>query len=217
MDTHELQTLVAHQAYLGYADAASITVLFFDYFLTLDLEVAFIWGSKWSFIKLLYLIVRYMPMTTLSIVLLLDAPGQSVDVCLAVLRFYGVVLTFETGVGEIILTIRTWAICGRKLWQGLGLVGFFICKAMVAFVVLGIWLTTLQYRLVPTSYVTTCVLTNASRMVFGGWLLLATYEAVMCTLLAAQAYSAYSAGGVPELAKVVYRDGSEISVNEKQG
>lgn len=33
----------------------------YDYFLTLGMEVEFVWSSRWGFMKVLYLLQRYLP------------------------------------------------------------------------------------------------------------------------------------------------------------
>ncbi|PFH46792.1 hypothetical protein AMATHDRAFT_153814, partial [Amanita thiersii Skay4041] len=39
----------------------------FDYLLTLDLELRFIWHSRWSIIKVLFLLARYSPFIDMSV------------------------------------------------------------------------------------------------------------------------------------------------------
>jgi hypothetical protein len=43
----------------------SLTIFFWDYLLTLEMEVNLVWKSKWNFIKGLYLFQRYLPFTEL--------------------------------------------------------------------------------------------------------------------------------------------------------
>jgi len=58
MDQLDIPTLVQHQFYLRFADIAALSVLVYDYLLTFDLEVTYVWGSRWTFVKVLYLVVR---------------------------------------------------------------------------------------------------------------------------------------------------------------
>ena len=43
----------------------ALTMFFWDYILTFDMEVDFVWKSKWNFMKGLYLFQRYLPFTQL--------------------------------------------------------------------------------------------------------------------------------------------------------
>lgn len=42
-------------------DVLGVTIFVYDYFLTLGMEVEFVWSSKWGFMKVLYLLQRYLP------------------------------------------------------------------------------------------------------------------------------------------------------------
>ncbi|KAF8726106.1 hypothetical protein AX14_008059 [Amanita brunnescens Koide BX004] len=185
-------------------------MLVYDYLLTLDLEVAYVWGSKWSFVKVLYLLVRYMPFVSMSVVFMLDVPGSSVEDCVSIMRVYATMLVFDAGLGEIILTLRTWAICGRRFRLGIAFLIFFLIKTCVAYVILVFWWITLRYAVLPPGYgysSETCFLVQASKMIWGGWMLLVVFEFIVCGLLAFQAHSAYNFGGMSQLAWVIYRDG----------
>ena len=41
-----------------------------DYILTFEMEVDFVWKSKWNFMKALYLFQRYLPLTQLILFVL---------------------------------------------------------------------------------------------------------------------------------------------------
>ncbi|KAF8989963.1 hypothetical protein BDQ17DRAFT_1256353, partial [Cyathus striatus] len=42
----------------------------YEYSITLDLEVKFIWNAPWKFMKIIYLMTRYLPAIDISLVLL---------------------------------------------------------------------------------------------------------------------------------------------------
>ena len=52
----------------------SITLLIYDYILTLPMEVSLIWRAKWTVMKVLYVIQRYLPFEDTVIVLLHCTP-----------------------------------------------------------------------------------------------------------------------------------------------
>jgi len=52
----------------------ALTMYFWDYILTFDMEVDLIWKSKWSFMKGLYLFQCYLPFTELILFALSGVP-----------------------------------------------------------------------------------------------------------------------------------------------
>ncbi|KAK2461167.1 hypothetical protein APHAL10511_006694 [Amanita phalloides] len=206
----DIPTLVQHQVYLRYADVAALSVLVFDYSLTLDLEVAYVWGSKWSFVKVEYMIIRYMPFISLSSVFMLDVPGPTAQVCSSITKAYAIMLVFDTGLGELILTIRTWAICGRRFRMGIAFVIFFSIKTTIVYVIIAFWMIGLRYTLIPAGFghnSGTCALVSSTKILWSAWILVVVFEFVVCTVLAFEAISSFHAGGMSQLARVVYRDG----------
>jgi len=60
----DLQQVVAHLEQLRIViniNVASITILIFDYFLTLPSETSLIWSARWTCFKVLFLVTRYLP------------------------------------------------------------------------------------------------------------------------------------------------------------
>ncbi|KAF9012072.1 hypothetical protein BDQ17DRAFT_1233336, partial [Cyathus striatus] len=41
----------------------------YEYFITLDLEIKYIWNARWTYIKIIYLATRYLPFIDTSLVL----------------------------------------------------------------------------------------------------------------------------------------------------
>ncbi|KAF8996796.1 hypothetical protein BDQ17DRAFT_1249420, partial [Cyathus striatus] len=39
----------------------------YEYFITLDLEVKFVWNAPWTFIKIIYIMTRYLPFVEISL------------------------------------------------------------------------------------------------------------------------------------------------------
>jgi len=55
----ELLTAVLQNRQNNYSNAAALTLLVYDIFLTMGKEVTYIWGARWSIPKALYLFGRY--------------------------------------------------------------------------------------------------------------------------------------------------------------
>lgn len=47
-----------------YANTAGAVVWFYDYLLTASAEHKYIWRKKWSLVKILYLLVRVLPLVS---------------------------------------------------------------------------------------------------------------------------------------------------------
>ncbi|KAF5334109.1 hypothetical protein D9758_016082 [Tetrapyrgos nigripes] len=58
MDSSELE-IIAQSHLTNYALLASVAFLLYDIVLKLDIEVDFVWKSRWTIAKWLYLITRY--------------------------------------------------------------------------------------------------------------------------------------------------------------
>ncbi|KAJ7040722.1 hypothetical protein C8F04DRAFT_225840 [Mycena alexandri] len=88
----ELFTAILQNRQNNYSNAAALTVLVYDIFLTLGKEVTYIWGSRWSIPKTLYLFGRYYGVCYLSVLLAVGTNGNltvELSCLLLVLRLRG--------------------------------------------------------------------------------------------------------------------------------
>ncbi|PFH49733.1 hypothetical protein AMATHDRAFT_147036, partial [Amanita thiersii Skay4041] len=98
----------------------------YDYLLTLHLEVKLIWRSKWTVVRLLYHVVRFIPFV--SIILILSMGLEvSMELCESTLSL-GASFSEVAFVRmlAVILTLRIWAIWDRNRYLGYALPAFFI-------------------------------------------------------------------------------------------
>ncbi|KAJ3558982.1 hypothetical protein NP233_g11377 [Leucocoprinus birnbaumii] len=73
-----------------------------EWLLTLDLELLFIWNSRWSIMKILYLVTRYLPFTDVSMVLWHQfGPPMSVSHCFFEFDFTSVATALGIALAEI--------------------------------------------------------------------------------------------------------------------
>ncbi|KAJ7115346.1 hypothetical protein C8R44DRAFT_223241 [Mycena epipterygia] len=99
-----------------YADIGSIAILFFDYFLTLNLEATLVWPSRLSISKVLFLVSRYLPFLEVPLsAYYIFAPNASMSHCFAVNS--AIIMTRLVGIAiaEAILLLRTFALSGQQL------------------------------------------------------------------------------------------------------
>jgi len=65
-----------------YIDVASFSLWAYDYMLTLDQEISFIWATPWNFPKALFLLTRYLPISdSTAIMYFFFHPGSSDATC----------------------------------------------------------------------------------------------------------------------------------------
>ncbi|EEB99960.1 hypothetical protein MPER_00224, partial [Moniliophthora perniciosa FA553] len=57
----KLLNALNHQRIVSYIDVLSTFLFVYDVILNFNLELRHIWGSKWSLLKVLYIIQRYLP------------------------------------------------------------------------------------------------------------------------------------------------------------
>ncbi|KAJ7611550.1 hypothetical protein DFH06DRAFT_156442 [Mycena polygramma] len=98
-----------------YVDVASIAILFFDYLLTFNLEVALVWPSRWSISKALFLLSRYLPFFEVPFSLYyVFAESPSLTHCRIVNSIIIVARLVGIALAELILVVRTYALSGRE-------------------------------------------------------------------------------------------------------
>lgn len=93
------------------------TILVYEIVLTLPAEIHYIWGSRWSFARVVFHLNRMLGILVLgAYVPTLFIHGLSVPMCIIISIFYtyGTVLTAM--VVATVLIVRIWIIYGRKTW-----------------------------------------------------------------------------------------------------
>ncbi|KAF8631118.1 hypothetical protein AX17_005163 [Amanita inopinata Kibby_2008] len=94
----------------------STTILYFDYLLTLDAEVNLIWKAPWNLVKVLYLIMRYMPFMDVTMILYYTVtPGVSTSACVTTGRIAPASIVIGVIIAETLLAIRTWTLWRKNL------------------------------------------------------------------------------------------------------
>ncbi|EKM54191.1 uncharacterized protein PHACADRAFT_210009 [Phanerochaete carnosa HHB-10118-sp] len=134
----------------------SYVVLLYEYLITLDDEISFIWTGGWTRARILYLANRYWPLVNLipSVISLnLDNPGaRFCAFCYAWFTFSNLVTQFTT---TLILILRLYAMYGssKKLL-------YFMLSLQVAMLALQGAMTTFMTggaKLMPLSHVSGCL------------------------------------------------------------
>jgi len=193
-----------------YIDMACATLWIYEYILTFGEEISLVWNAPWTIPTVLFLLSRYWPSVTLTILLYHDfQPGLSDENCLASQRFVIWSITATTFVAETILTIRTKAVWGGGRNVTIFLSSLFFVTGIPSIVIVGIWQDTLQLTSVPVEVVPSrCWPITKSSLYFANYILVAICEGVLFTMIAIKGYKALKDGPInSRLFYAVYTNG----------
>ncbi|KAF7342087.1 hypothetical protein MVEN_01796000 [Mycena venus] len=115
MDSSEVSRLASRLRTVNCMHVVNITILVFDYSLTLGAEVSHMWSSKFSLSKVLFLLTRYSPAFDVPVLVYYSmVSNPSFEHCaqLHAASSWGTV--FGMAVAEAILILRTYALSGRQ-------------------------------------------------------------------------------------------------------
>ncbi|KAF9001270.1 hypothetical protein BDQ17DRAFT_631505 [Cyathus striatus] len=184
-----------HIKLFNYLDVASISIFVFDYFLTLELEIKCIWSTKWSTLSLMFLFTRYLPFVESSVLLYrIFAPGLSTETCNQMFKVHTLLALAGIAVGEIILSLRTWAIWSRNKIVGIGLVIFWFSATIPAIPVMLSFSANAKFVDPPYHPFRGCFLQGGSRILSIEWILLMIYDAGLLALMTVQALRTVTTG-----------------------
>ncbi|KAH8828984.1 hypothetical protein DL96DRAFT_1814275 [Flagelloscypha sp. PMI_526] len=121
-----LTKLVNSGMVLSMIQSSALTILVYDWLLTLEKEVTLVWSRKWSLGKALYFLTRYPAIIDVLICLSRRwVPNKdSATHCPIPFHLGAWLVTIGMHVAELILVLRTWAICGCNKWILRGLLFF---------------------------------------------------------------------------------------------
>ncbi|TFK62653.1 hypothetical protein BDN72DRAFT_848440 [Pluteus cervinus] len=214
-----------------YLTVASSALYLYDLLLTLDLEVDLLWPAKWTPLKVIYLLQRYLPLINLAIVIALNCKfldmriqikssdsvffltGQfggvlNPQTCEILFRFsawsFLVGMTFSEG----ILMLRTLALWGNSRKFRIALILFSLCCMIPVYLILGLYYRTLTFYSIPSPGMH-CFATGQSRLVYLFWVFLTVYDTGIIILTAIPGFRAYRSQAIRHstLTQVLYRDG----------
>ncbi|KAN0135317.1 hypothetical protein V8E53_006882 [Lactarius tabidus] len=117
-----------------YSVIAAYVTCFYDWIISLDQEVAYIYPSSWSAVKAAYLFCRYYPLVTAPFHIWGFVGDHEQGVCESYFRalYASAIPTILSA--QFILMLRTYAFSGRKKW-----VLAVLSTVLLSFVVVTIW------------------------------------------------------------------------------
>ncbi|KAF5327053.1 hypothetical protein D9619_005000 [Psilocybe cf. subviscida] len=188
--------------------AGSIAILVYDTLITLDQEIRAVWQSKWNYPRLLYVLTRYSCLLEAGVIIaLLTVPGDNYTLCSAIFQSNAWLFVFGLATGELIMTIRTWAVWEKKQAIKYILIGCYVLLVGNGLVVTGMFVRTLEFAPNPRTPYIGCYATRTDPIIFVSWIMLLVYDTLMFILMAISAFRAFRQGGSSRLVTVVYQDG----------
>jgi len=168
-----------------YVHAATITLLVHDAIISLGDESRLIWPTKWSILKVLYLMSRYAPFidTILDVYdYLIPNPGLRACYITSSISCLGAVIGVATS--ELILFVRTWALFDRSTKLLYGFAALWIGAVTVALWSAGEFVKTLSFgfRPPPLERVVGCNTVNVNPVIFLAFVALLVIELTLVTL-----------------------------------
>ncbi|KAF9033055.1 hypothetical protein BDZ89DRAFT_947948, partial [Hymenopellis radicata] len=155
----------------------------YDYLLTLDQEVELVWRAKWNVTKILYLATRYLPFVDIVVVLWHQVmPNMSLNDCSVAYKINGWMITLGISLAEAILTLRTWAVWNRHPYLTTAMPALFIAILTSTLVVIGLFLDSLQFVLLPIPDFKGCFVSGGDPILWWNFALLTGYEGGRCSL-----------------------------------
>ncbi|THH13664.1 hypothetical protein EW146_g6583 [Bondarzewia mesenterica] len=170
-----------------YLDVCAFTILVYDYTLTFEYEVKYMWNSKCSLIKVLFFATRYPAFMDMSLVLYHQfGHNLSADLCSQLYQATGWMFIGGVAIAMVIIMLRTWAIWGRMKTIGCGLVSLFIITLAPACTLLARFIKSLSFIPISTLGSLTdgrgCLVTRADETILGGYICLTVFDTVIVLL-----------------------------------
>jgi len=192
---------------------SAVALFIYDYGLTLHREIKLIWFSRWSYTKVLFLLVRYMTFADTCLLLHNQLfPNVSANSCKLAYTAAVWLVPLKVSFAEVILALRTWAVWHQNKVVGVVLVVLMLVNMAVqcyfAYLIglsRGGWFLDPMYpgfrgclaRLPPVG----------GAVVPANYIELTILEGIVLVLMMISAFRSYRAGAMGEFSKIIHRDG----------
>ncbi|CAE6527321.1 unnamed protein product [Rhizoctonia solani] len=194
------------------------TLLMYDIVLTYSREVQLIWGSRWTFVRVLFTIARYlvpcilMCKYTPTFVLRHVDPLAQQHSCRIEMRMMAASGIFANATMMCILLLRVWALWGRKSWMLAILLLVFASSQLPPALLIGKTIQKLDVVDNPLPGLLTGCVTTASSSTSTHWVQLfissLTYESTLFLLTITRAWSLNQRGVGTPIMTLLTRDGA---------
>lgn len=123
---------------IAYVEVVSTAALLFDFCITFDSEVRWTWGRKWGFVRIAFVISRYVPIANVTMYLYytiqsthrgIPNPGMFIAV-------NGIISTLGSAAADVLLIARTYVFCRgeKRILIAISVFGMTISVAMLTII-----------------------------------------------------------------------------------
>ncbi|EAU85194.2 hypothetical protein CC1G_06210 [Coprinopsis cinerea okayama7 len=148
-----------------YFNLASTVILFYEHAITIGEEWNSIWTQRWTISKVLYILMKYTAFVQAALILWqLGVVNEDGKACTLSFKIMGWLFVIGTGLGEMLLSIRTWAVWKKPRMMGY-LLALFWCGVWGAiFAIMGVFLKTVRFDPNPDSPFPGCYISHGDQM-----------------------------------------------------
>ncbi|KAF9000227.1 hypothetical protein BDQ17DRAFT_683281 [Cyathus striatus] len=114
---HFLVEFMHDLAVTRYVAVAGCVLLFYDWLITLDDEITYIWPSRWSSTKAIFLLNRYVNLglqLAVEVHLIGLTPVKSHSTCVSYIVGYGITVFISLASIHVLVLLRTWIVWQRR-------------------------------------------------------------------------------------------------------
>ncbi|KAJ8487794.1 hypothetical protein ONZ51_g3961 [Trametes cubensis] len=196
-------------AWVKYTSVAALTCVVLDVAETLGEEVALVWPSHMSAMKMIFFLNRYMPFVDISLAVYLFLGVRSPKICSVLWPIVVALYPLGSIISEVILMVRTLAIWNfhKAVWGLMIAVGIGIVIPFVS--VIQQYFRNLHYPSRSVLEYTGCVASISDSV---GWVFYASIIVSETTVVALTLLKLYTMKGsrstLPRLFRTMYRDGT---------
>ncbi|EAU81680.1 hypothetical protein CC1G_02696 [Coprinopsis cinerea okayama7 len=131
---------------LKYVAVGVLTYIVSEYFATLEAEVKYIWGSKWTPVKVLFFVIRYIGFVDLPLTIIWnEATGLPPVACHGIFGTTSLICNLVTVLAEAILFLRVHALSKRSRKVGIYLATHFIISHIFTFSLFFVFVDSLKF------------------------------------------------------------------------
>ncbi|KAJ3509748.1 hypothetical protein NLJ89_g5060 [Agrocybe chaxingu] len=193
-------------------DVAASTIFVWDYLMTIGMEIEYVWPGKWTTMKVVYLLQRYLPFIDTVWLQLhqIFATNLSPSTCHILTTTSRSLMYIGLALSEMILTFRAWAVwnCHRVLTILLPILFIGCWAPHLAFLVE--ILKSLEYATPPIPQFIGCFAVKASSNTVISWILLMVWDTVIFVLMVIPAIKTFRFRGQSALYTTVYAEAMSV-------
>ncbi|KAJ3517663.1 hypothetical protein NLJ89_g360 [Agrocybe chaxingu] len=190
-------------------DTAACSIFLWDYLITIGMEVEYVWTGRWSTMKVLYLIQRYLPFIDTLWMILHKQFGANLNsrTCKMLTIGSNSCMLVGLATSESILTLRAWAVWNRNRTLTFVLPVLFAACWIPPIVILYQFLKSIQFGPPPLPQFLGCLTIEANSTIIVAWFLLLAWDTIIMVLMIIPALRAYHFRGHSALYSTVYAEG----------